>query len=308
MAKKAIHLTENELKQMIYEEVKEAFDKSKNHEIIDISEIDIDILKSAYYDLRLTPTITVYGDILSNLPSINEGVGDILPPDTVVKNLIKKYGLPPQLVLKREAFNKIYIYVITALIGKNDKLIEQDMRKMGYFLGYRQPPQTINGMIYQVLQFVLIPPVFEPFKTGATCVKDEKHENAVKLLNLIIEYDIQNWEEWVWIEASGKIEEIFRKYGGFNVPTKYVKIFLRSIPFDLVDEYHYSRNIGGNMETKTIFGFKDESTFEFLKKEITDKVNAFINGTKINESLSNSEEEIEQIWNRFSKNENEIEK
>ena len=29
MAKKAIHLTENELKQMIYEEVKEAFDKSK---------------------------------------------------------------------------------------------------------------------------------------------------------------------------------------------------------------------------------------------------------------------------------------
>ncbi len=61
-------------------------------------------------------------------------------------------------------------------------------------------------------------------------------------------------------------------------------------------------------ESKTIFGFKDESTFEFLKKEITDKVNAFINRTKINESLSNSEEEIEQIWNRFSKNENEIEK
>jgi len=59
MAKKAMHLTENELKQMIYEEVKEAFAKSKNHEIIDISEIDIDILKSAYHDLRLTPTITV---------------------------------------------------------------------------------------------------------------------------------------------------------------------------------------------------------------------------------------------------------
>jgi len=174
MAKKAIHLTENELKQMIYEEVKEAFDKSKNHEIIDISEIDIDILKSAYYDLRLTPTITVYGDILSNLPSINEGVGDILPPDTVVKNLIKKYGLPPQLVLKREAFNKIYIYVITALIGKNDKLIEQDMQKMGYFLGYRQPPQTINGMIYQVLQFVLIPPVFEPFKTNESLSNSEE--------------------------------------------------------------------------------------------------------------------------------------
>ena len=45
MAKKAIHLTENELKQMIYEEVKEAFGKSKNHEIIDISKIDINILQ-----------------------------------------------------------------------------------------------------------------------------------------------------------------------------------------------------------------------------------------------------------------------
>ena len=98
---------------------------------------------------------------------------------------------------------------------------------------------------------------------------------------MIIEYDIQNWEEWVWIEASGKIEEIFRKYGGFNVPTKYVKIFLRSIPFDLVDEYHYSRNIGGNMETKTIFGFKDESTFEFLKKEITDFRMVFPNLSEI---------------------------
>ena len=50
-------------------------------------------------------------------------------------------------------------------------------------------------------------------------------------MNKDIEYDIQNWEEWVWIEASGKIEEIFRKYGGFNVPTKYIvpKILSKNI-------------------------------------------------------------------------------
>ncbi len=153
MAKQVIRLNENELKEIIYEGVKSAFEKSNNRVMIDISDIDIDILRNAYHDLRLTPTITVFGDRLSNIPSINEVVGDVLPPDIVVNSLIKKYRLPSQLVCKIEAYNKIYIYVVTALIGNNDKLIEQDMQKMGYFLGYRQPPQTINGMTFQVLQF-----------------------------------------------------------------------------------------------------------------------------------------------------------
>ena len=143
---------------------------------------------------------------------------------------------------------------------------------------------------------------------GATCIKDGKHENAVKLLNLIIEYNIQNWNEWVWVEASGKIEELFKEHGGFNVPSKYTKIYLRTIPFELIDEYHYSRAIGGNKEIKTIFGFKDEETFDFLKKEITDKVKSFLNRNKTEESLTESEREIEQIWNRFNITQNEMEK
>lgn len=143
---------------------------------------------------------------------------------------------------------------------------------------------------------------------GAACVRDEKHNNAVMLLEMIIEYGINNWNEWIWVEASGKIEQIFKKKGGFNVPTKYAKIFIRNIPFDDVDDYHYSRVIGGNKEIKTIFGFKDNDTFEFLRKEITDDVNTFLNGVKNEKEITKEQKEIERIWNEFSKNQSQIEK
>lgn len=139
------------LEKLIYETLKKALreDFSKT---IDVSEIDFDILKKAYFDLRLTPTLTVYGDRLSNIP-IKEEYGDILPPDEVIMNIVRKYGLPLEMTRKVEAYNKIYVYVITAAIGINDKIIEKDMNRMGYFLGFRQPPQTVRGLTFQVLQF-----------------------------------------------------------------------------------------------------------------------------------------------------------
>ena len=206
------------------------------------------------------------------------------------------------------------------IMNNKDKiwdLLQQGYEKLGGFKGFgsRRDMMKKSSMFHLGFQDGEIITVFvyndylDGNKcVGATCVKDEKHENAVKLLNLIIEYDIQNWEECVWIEANGKIEQIFQEQGGFNVPSKYAKIFIRTIPFELVDEYHYSRVIGGNKETKTIFGFKDKATFEFLKKEISDKVNAFINRTNINESLTDSEREIETIWDRYTKGQSEIEK
>ena len=58
---------------------------------IDISKIDIEILKQAYIDLRLVPTMTVYGDPLSSIANVNEEIGDIMPPDNVVNTIIQKY-------------------------------------------------------------------------------------------------------------------------------------------------------------------------------------------------------------------------
>lgn len=120
---------------------------------IDISKIDIEILKQSYIDLRLVPTMTVYGDPLSSIANVNETIGDIMPSDNVVNKIIQKYNLNRQLVIKLEAYNKIYIYIIMSCLGNNEKLIEDDMKKMGYFLGIRGQVQNIQVMLFRKLQF-----------------------------------------------------------------------------------------------------------------------------------------------------------
>ena len=121
---------------------------------------------------------------------------------------------------------------------------------------------------------------------GATCVKNNKHDAGVKLLEYIIKYNITDWENWIWIEASGKIEEMSMEAGAFNVPVKFVELYLNHIPFTPLDEYHYARMIDGNKETKTIFGFKDEESFEIIKDELNDKVSSFMKKFNLYEEQS----------------------
>ena len=156
MAKKrTLKLNSANLHKIIKEAIESVLGKNRDIDInsIDISKIDINVLKQSYVDLRLTPTLTVYGDPLSSIPTVNEAVGEIMSPDNVVRQIIQKYGLNQQLVVKKEAYNKIYVYVIVACIGHNDELIESDMKKLGYFLGARGNVQNIQGMRFQVLQF-----------------------------------------------------------------------------------------------------------------------------------------------------------
>lgn len=141
---------------------------------------------------------------------------------------------------------------------------------------------------------------------GAACVKDENHENAVKLLEMIMEHNISNWNEWVWLEASGKIEEMCKKLNGFNVPSEYVVIYLGNKQYSIIDEYHYTRKIGGNDETKTIFGLKNQETFEFLKEQINSKIIDFLNN--VNSKRINEEDERDRIWSDFSQKLSEIDK
>ena len=127
-------------------------DDAKN-DGIDITKIDIETLRNAYRDLRFVPTSTAYGDVLSEHQQIREAFGDILEPDDAIKRLLQKYGLPQQFARKVEHYHKIYIYVIIAKVGENDKIIENDMMKMGYFLSFRKAPIYANGMVFQQLQF-----------------------------------------------------------------------------------------------------------------------------------------------------------
>ena len=153
MAKQIIRLTESELKKILAETVKRVLNESSLIDEIDITQIPIEVLRQGYFDYRLVPQSTMYGNVLYEPATITEAVNDVLPPDTVVNNIIIKYRIPQQFVIKVEHYHKIYVYVITACIGKNDKLIEDDMNKMGYFLGARGEVVEIQNMRFQTLQF-----------------------------------------------------------------------------------------------------------------------------------------------------------
>lgn len=134
---------------------------------------------------------------------------------------------------------------------------------------------------------------------GATCIKDDRHNDAVHLLKLIFKHNITDFKRWIWIEASGKIEEICKEMGSFNVPSDYADIYLPSANIVKVDEYHYQRKIVGNLETKTIFGFKDKAAYEIIKDEQNESLANFLNSigvTDINENLSDRDKRLQRYY------------
>lgn len=144
---------------------------------------------------------------------------------------------------------------------------------------------------------------------GATCVKDDRHEGGVKLLEMIMSYNIKNWDEWIWLEASGKVEEMCKKLNGFNVPSEYAVIYLQNKNFSITDEYHYVRMIRGQEEQKTIYGFKDKNSFDVLSNHLNKQVKAFLD--RLNkQDISESEEydNRDKIWMEYSQNMSDIEK
>lgn len=147
-------VTEDWLRKIVKESIETFLSENRiGIKDIDIKAIPIDVLKKAYKDFRLIPTSTYYGDVLHSPTTIKEAVGDILPPDEVVEKICQKYQLPKEMVVKVEHHHNIYVYAIIAVVGKNDKMIESDMSKMGYFMTTKSDTETVNGMTFQILQF-----------------------------------------------------------------------------------------------------------------------------------------------------------
>ena len=74
---KKINITENEQSDLIRESVRTVMENRESDDefdidSIDISAIDFETLKDAYVDLRLVPTMTTFGDILSDIPNVSE--------------------------------------------------------------------------------------------------------------------------------------------------------------------------------------------------------------------------------------------
>ena len=193
MRKKIIKISNEELNTVIRESVRRVLNDadsidSENFYGIDITKIDVETLKGAYIDLRLIPTSTAYGDILSDTQQIREAFGDVIEPENAVKKLLQRYNLPQQFVRKVEHFHRIYIYVIIAKVGENDRIIEENMKKMGYFLSHKENPVTVQGMVFQQLQF-------EPTSQLQDDVTEEIKTKYDFLYHWTPEYNIKSIEQ-----------------------------------------------------------------------------------------------------------------
>ena len=145
--------SKNKLIWLISETLADLLRKEKDSFGIDITSIPIETLKMGHKDFRLVPHSPAFGDPLSNDRRLNEALFDILPADETVRLMKSKYLLPDNFIVKKEYYNLIAIYIIVSQVGINSKLIEDDMLKLGYFLGDCSPEQTIDGMTYKVLRF-----------------------------------------------------------------------------------------------------------------------------------------------------------
>ena len=184
-----IRIMESDLKDIVKDVVKKILSESSDFVCdIDIKSIPREELEAIYIDYRLLPTITCHDHKLYNPTYIREAVGDIMEIDEVVKEIAKKYHLPPHTIGKKEGFNKVYVYVITALIGDNDKLIEEDMRRLGYFLGVRGNITVVDGKQFRVLQF-------EPMSQLQSDITDELKTKYKILYHWTPMYNIKSIKE-----------------------------------------------------------------------------------------------------------------
>ncbi|MCD8208830.1 MAG: hypothetical protein LUD72_12900 [Bacteroidales bacterium] len=77
----------------------------------------------------------------------------------------------------------------------------------------------------------------------------------------IVKRDIENFKEWHWSEVSGAMERIFERNNGYAIPSFYASEILHNKKTQIVDETHYSREIGGETHIKVIYGFRDEALY-----------------------------------------------
>lgn len=106
----------------------------------------------------------------------------------------------------------------------------------------------------------------------------------------IVKHDIAPYDGWYWVEASGTIEKLFKKFEGNPIPNHLAHKFLQKPARDLVldeDGIHYTRALGehGSEIKKMIFGFK---SLEYAKKAME----AIDNYEKFKKDVNQAVEEI----------------
>ena len=107
---------------------------------------------------------------------------------------------------------------------------------------------------------------------SATRKDDPKYGIAAQA---IVKNDIEPYDNWFWVEASGPIEHYFMKHGGNPIPNYLVYKFLRKPKKDIVelndDGVHYKRYLhSSDLEPtqKMMFGFKSKEAMDLIMQKI----------------------------------------
>ena len=128
---------------------------------------------------------------------------------------------------------------------------------------------------------------------------------SLKAVEDIIQSDIEPYDNWYWVEASGAIEYLFKKNNGNPIPNWIVKDLLElnedtpaGFRIDESDNVHYFRNIGGREQRKMMFGFKDNEARNLAYSSVADygEFKLGVNGMdrRISESTDKIHQEIEE--------------
>ena len=162
-------------------------------------------------------------------------------------------------------------------------LIQTAYARQGGFLGADKPNKLIKDtdrakLVFDASGCILACALYRTdlggFKRFASAGRTGKA--AMQAVNAIVKSDIEPYDGWYWVEASGIIEKLFKRNKGNPIPNTLAPVFLKikegDSDFEQIenDPVHYKRTIKGSKKTKMLFGFKDEASKMLAEGSVED--------------------------------------
>lgn len=172
-------------------------------------------------------------------------------------------------------------------IGTIWDILQDGYENLGGFKGYQSKKDLLKKSPMVKLGFydeeIIAVDVFNDYlggnkSVGITCFRNNKHEAGALLVEMIIRENIQRVKDWVWIAASGSVEQLYRKHGALQIPNEYLPLYFDE-EYKLADDgFHFHYLFSGEDENqltekekkarlKTIFGLKDKETYNELVRD-----------------------------------------
>lgn len=131
---------------------------------------------------------------------------------------------------------------------------------------------------------------------GITAAINEYREIGKKAVVDIIKNDIGLYDEFYWVECSGAVESLYKKYNGIAIPNEYASIMLQKDVTIDEDGFHFYYNVSDETQKKIIYGFNSKETYDMVSSKYVEYIkkctSVIQNDRKINESIDLSNLEL----------------